>query len=393
MKKIITLFFFFGLGLIAARSMAQSCSDLFISEYVEGSSFNKAIEIYNPTTGTVQLDGYELLLFSNGNDTASFKMKLHGPLATNHVYVICAPQADNIVILLADTTDLVCNWNGNDAVALVNTITGDTIDVIGVIGEDPGTEWTVAGGGSTKDHSLVRSYFTQEGTSDWAVGSTEWDSYGQNDFSNLGSHSMNTCPVTNPEISVSADSSAVPENIGSFNVNVNILNPNAAATSADVMVSGGTATQGSDYSFSNQTVTFPANSSTPIHLSINVVNDGISEPDESIEFSVQNATNNATISASTVTVKIVDDDGLGVAEVSNKTLSLFPNPTPGELHIQSSFSVNEIRLLNVLGEEIMKMNPSNSLQQVLRLDKFPDGIYFLKVYSSGNVMMKEVVKK
>ncbi|HEX7224775.1 MAG TPA: hypothetical protein VF367_04260, partial [Candidatus Limnocylindria bacterium] len=42
--------------------------DLFISEYIEGSSFNKAIEIYNGTGAAVDLAaaGYTLQLYSNG---------------------------------------------------------------------------------------------------------------------------------------------------------------------------------------------------------------------------------------------------------------------------------------------------------------------------------------
>ncbi|HUM46987.1 MAG TPA: lamin tail domain-containing protein, partial [Chitinophagales bacterium] len=233
MKRTLTLIFL--LSAFCMMSKAQPCSDLFISEYIEGSSFNKVIELYNPTTGTVQMDGYQLLLFSNGTDTASFKFKLHGPLGSHQVYMIAHPQADSLLVIpLADTTDLVCNWNGNDAVALVNNNVGDTIDVIGVIGEDPVTDWDVSGGGSTKDHTLVRTIETQEGTIDWLTGSQQWNSFDQNDFSHLGTHTIISCPVANPEIAISVDEAVVPENIGSFSVKINILNPNSGATSGDV---------------------------------------------------------------------------------------------------------------------------------------------------------------
>ncbi|MGB3618615.1 MAG: lamin tail domain-containing protein, partial [Catalinimonas sp.] len=45
---------------------AQDCTDLFFSEYVEGSSSNKALEIYNPTDADIDLTGYRVELFSNG---------------------------------------------------------------------------------------------------------------------------------------------------------------------------------------------------------------------------------------------------------------------------------------------------------------------------------------
>ena len=63
MKKnllLITLIFF------GAGVFAQECSDLFISEYVEGSGNNKAIELYNPTNNPIDLVNYELVRYSNG---------------------------------------------------------------------------------------------------------------------------------------------------------------------------------------------------------------------------------------------------------------------------------------------------------------------------------------
>ena len=44
----------------------QDCSELFFSEYAEGSYQNKAIEVYNPTNSTIDLSGYRIERFSNG---------------------------------------------------------------------------------------------------------------------------------------------------------------------------------------------------------------------------------------------------------------------------------------------------------------------------------------
>lgn len=392
MKRTVT--FIFLINILCSHSRAQSCSDLFISEYIEGTSFNKVLEIYNPTTGTVQMDGYQLLLYSNGNDTASFTFKLHGPLASHQAYVLAHPQADSVsVIPLADTTTLACNWNGDDAVALVNNNVGDTIDIIGVIGEDPGTEWTVSGGGTTKEHTLIRTIDTQEGTTDWILGSTQWNSFPQNDFSNLGIHAINTCPVTSPEISISTDSTSIPENTGSFPVKVYILNPNGNATAAEVSVSGGTATQGTDYFFTNQIVTFPSNNSDPISIAVEVVSDGFSEPDESVEISLQNPTNGATIAAPLVVVKIIDDDGLSIPTNVSGQAVVYPNPATDILHIQSASSINEVRLENMLGEEIIRLSPSHKEQWLVQLDKVPPGIYIVKIYTDAALLIKKISKK
>ncbi|MFM7301516.1 MAG: lamin tail domain-containing protein, partial [Crocinitomicaceae bacterium] len=54
MKKILFSVF----SLIAGLSYSQDCAKIFISEYVEGWSNNKAIEIYNPTSSNINLGEY-----------------------------------------------------------------------------------------------------------------------------------------------------------------------------------------------------------------------------------------------------------------------------------------------------------------------------------------------
>jgi hypothetical protein len=66
MKKILLLSAAL-LGSLGA--FAQDCSELFISEYVEGTYNNHAIEIYNPTANAINLGGYSLGRFSNGSST------------------------------------------------------------------------------------------------------------------------------------------------------------------------------------------------------------------------------------------------------------------------------------------------------------------------------------
>ena len=51
-------------GVIVVNS--QPTSDLFISEYGEGSGYNKYIEIYNPTGTSVDLSNYQIWKITNG---------------------------------------------------------------------------------------------------------------------------------------------------------------------------------------------------------------------------------------------------------------------------------------------------------------------------------------
>ena len=122
--------------------VSQSCSDLYISEYIEGSSNNKCIELYNPTTNSIDLsaDGYALKFFFNGNTSAGTTINLSGNLAAGDVFIVCDNDATVAFLAQADQTSTSTFYNGDDAILLLKET--DTLDIIGVIGVDPGSAWT-----------------------------------------------------------------------------------------------------------------------------------------------------------------------------------------------------------------------------------------------------------
>jgi hypothetical protein len=168
------------------------CENLYFSEYIEGGSNNKALEIYNPTDAAIDLDGYIVKVFNNGGTAPSNTLNLSGTIAAGGTYNIVNPSADSVLIALADTTSNVTFFNGNDAVVLLQF--ADTIDVIGRVGEDPITEWLVDTAG-TADNTLVRKAAVNKGQTDWTIGATEWNVYGQNEFGFFGSHTADGCAV------------------------------------------------------------------------------------------------------------------------------------------------------------------------------------------------------
>jgi hypothetical protein len=164
--------------------------DLFFSEYIEGSSNNKAIEIYNPTSTSVDLSQYTISLFTNGATTPTSRT-LSGTLNAGDVYVIANSQANAGILAVADLAiafasgQFGANWNGDDAIGLYKGTT--LIDVFGVIGVDPGTSWTV-GTGSTVDRTLVRKSSVSTGVTTWNP--DQWDVLAVDTVSSLGSHSI-----------------------------------------------------------------------------------------------------------------------------------------------------------------------------------------------------------
>ena len=181
-------------------ALADAPAELFISEYIEGTSFNKAIEIYNGTGSAVDLAAglYNLELYSNGSPTVSQSMALSGTIAVGDVYVVAHTSADPLILAQADATNgAVINFNGDDAVVLRKG--GAVVDAFGQIGVDPGSQWT--GGGA--DDTLRRKEVICAGdtnASDAFDASVEWDIFGVNTFDGLGSHTAN-CGTIEPPIS------------------------------------------------------------------------------------------------------------------------------------------------------------------------------------------------
>lgn len=162
----------------------------FFSEYVEGSSNNKALEIYNPADTPLDLTGYSIKVFSNGAVTAGKTVNLSGQVAAKSVLVLVDTSAEQALKDKQTSTTLTLgsgNFNGDDAVALYKGTT--LLDVIGQIGLDPGTAW----GSSVKtlDTTLVRKSSIGKGDNvadDAFDPALEWEGFATNTYSNLGSH-------------------------------------------------------------------------------------------------------------------------------------------------------------------------------------------------------------
>jgi Ca2+-binding RTX toxin-like protein len=166
-------------------------TELFFSEYVEGSGNNKALELYNGTGAAVTLTGvYDVQIFANGSATATATVPLTGTVADGDVFVLARSTAVAAILAQADQTTTNFLYNGNDAVALRNA--GVVVDVIGQIGVDPGAEWGT-GGTTTLDHTLRRGSAVQAGDSNGGNAfdpSLEWNGFPIDSFDGLGGHSV-----------------------------------------------------------------------------------------------------------------------------------------------------------------------------------------------------------
>ena len=164
-------------------------TDLFFSEYIEGSSNNKYLEIYNGTGAAVDLSNYRVELYPNGATTAGGTEMLTGTLENGTVLVLKNSQAT--IYTGAATASSTTNFNGDDAVALIKISTGDYVDIIGRIGER--TSWTAGENLQTTDRTLVRKPNIKGGvtvnpSTGFPTLATEWIGYPIDTATYLGSH-------------------------------------------------------------------------------------------------------------------------------------------------------------------------------------------------------------
>lgn len=336
----------------SAFAQAQDCSKIFISEYVEGWSNNKALEIYNPTAVPVNLAEYFVTRYSNGSTSAQVKhsVQLSGTIAPYGVYVAVldkqnpngtgqeAPVWDSLQAR-ADgfyspdyNTSQAFYWNGDDAVALIKgTLTSDpnqvvstiqgiqVYDIFGKIGEQPtnvtGTT-SPAGGWSTEfpytgvngvivsqDHSLIRKASIKVG-------------------------------VTSPLIS--------------------FFNPLAEYDSIPPVI-----------------VRLDAMGDTVFGTTGNPILDG---------------------NWSSLGSHACDCSPLSVAKLSSSELTIYPNPSKGSFNVKGLDNISKMVVFNALGQKIETIQTSGKLATTFTLDM--KGLYFVQfIQGNGEVTTKKVIVK
>jgi predicted extracellular nuclease len=221
-----------GLLPVAAANPAavRAATELYFSEYIEGSSFNKALEIYNGTGAAVDLASaaYNVQMHFNGNPVAGLTINLTGTIANGDVFVVTNQSASAAVLAAANQVTTATSWyNGDDAVVLRKGTT--VIDVIGQIGLDPGTEWG-SGLTSTADNTLRRKGSVDAGDPNGADAfdpSIEWDGFATDTFGGLGARSGDAAPAVGSTVPPDGGTDAA--RVG--NITVNFTEPVAVSGS------------------------------------------------------------------------------------------------------------------------------------------------------------------
>ena len=317
------------IGLILSGGVVAQPTDVFISEYIEGTSNNKAIEIFNGTGSTVDLAAgqYQLEYYFNGSASAGLTIALTGSVANGDVHVVAHSSANATILAQADQTNGSSWFNGDDAIVLrKGGASGAIVDSIGVVAADPGSEWGT-GLTSTADNTLQRKDTVCAGDVDTGGTfdpSVEWNGFATDNAGNLGAHAVN-CPAAQPDLTINdvtlgeGDSGTT-----TFTFTVSLSAPAPADVGFDIATADDTATVADgDYVANSATGQVIATGQQSANFSVTVNGDDKYEPNGQQFFvNVTNVTG----------ANVIDGQGVG---------TITDNDTYPQLSAEAAVSVNE----------------------------------------------------
>jgi predicted extracellular nuclease len=291
---------------------------LFFSEYIEGSSNNKALEIYNGTGTAIDLaaGNYVVQFYFNGNTTPT-NFNLTGTVAAGDVFVFAQSLSSAAILAQADQTSGAGFFNGDDAIVLrQGGPNGTILDSIGQVGVDPGTEWGT-GLTSTADNTLRRKVSVTTGDTnpnDAFDPSGEWDGFATDTFDGLGSYAPvpNQAGVTITQSGGSTEVNEQGETTDTYTIALNT----APTGAVEVTVAADAETQISadGVNFFN-TVTVSLVNTTPQTITVRAVNDSDVEGSphtgvitHSITNSADPAYSNALTPIPNLNVSVIDNE-------------------------------------------------------------------------------------
>ncbi|MCH2044703.1 MAG: FG-GAP-like repeat-containing protein [Saprospiraceae bacterium] len=210
-------------------------------------------------------------------------------------------------------------------------------------------------------------------------------------FENDNSASTDSIEFASSTLSIAEDG-------GNATVTVNLSDPVLLGASVDVALVGGTATEGTDFTYSTtETATFPINDNTAQTITIAVTDDADVEGDETIILALTNVSGSAIGTVDTLTITITDNDvQTSVNDINNETtIQVYPNPFDQQLVIETeSNEVAYLRIMDQLGRVVIEQTV-NQETTVIDTKKLARGIYTVHIENekTGTVRQGQFVKQ
>ncbi|WP_215046820.1 endonuclease [Tenacibaculum dicentrarchi] len=413
-------------------------ADLFITEYIEGSSNNKALEIANFTGNAINLEGYSLKKASNGSGWTN-TLTLSGVLNNQKMYVIANNSATSALKNKAQLLDTsVLSFNGNDAIGLFKE--NILIDVIG----NPSSSVVFA-----KDKTLQRKASIKQAST--VYDASQWNILSKDTFDGVSNHVLDANAPPTPNIEEEVKEEVAVTYCVSKGKNANyeyIDNVVIGGISNATKSNGGYAdftAQTASLNYGNNELIVSAGFSSEAYTEfwkvwIDFNKNGVFENDEQVvsgsSSSAGNLSSNIYVPSSVLTGKTrmrvsmkwdakatacetfshgeVEDYTVTIGQSQRKELyntsknifisaeklgnqtpifsaNFYPNPAVNFINIQVLDNRNaQFRIINMNGQTVLKGQINHDTINVSNLNK---GIYILEINDNQKIITKKFIKK
>jgi hypothetical protein len=385
MRKILSL-----LALVFLMTQLSAQTDLIISEYVEGWSNNKALELFNPTDQAVDLSEFRLIRYSNGVDVPpaedTWTVALPSfTLAPYKSYVIVLDQRNPKI------QDIFGRWGA--------PIPADA-QFVGSSKKDGAWTnvspfFTGQGYAITAEHTMFRKPDVTSGvTSNPSIFNPleQYDTLTANTFDHLGWHNFENAPANESPVitNESLVFAVIPSALNGASIGSIIATDNES-DELKYFIEEGNFIYIEDVRYEP----FALNKSTG---EITLVDQTGLAPELKDTFYVDINVTDGYSQLGPVTAKIVvtDDINLKVNTKEISHLQLYPNPvSSNQFQIKDIKSFTEVNISGVLGQSVYTEKFSSPvLQKTIEFKDFMKGIYLINIrYTDGSNVSRKILIK
>jgi hypothetical protein len=434
MRKILSL-----LALVFLMTQLSAQTDLIISEYVEGWSNNKALELFNPTDQAVDLSEFRLIRYSNGVDVppaedtwtvalpsftlAPYKsyvivLDQRNPNGTGQdapVWSQLAQRADAFLCPVYEISE-VMYFNGDDAIVLEKKV-GENYEIQDIFGRwgapipadaqfvgsskkdgawtNVSPFFTGQGYAITAEHTMFRKPDVTSGvTSNPSIFNPleQYDTLTANTFDHLGWHNFENAPANESPVitNESLVFAVIPSALNGASIGSIIATDNES-DELKYFIEEGNFIYIEDVRYEP----FALNKSTG---EITLVDQTGLAPELKDTFYVDINVTDGYSQLGPVTAKIVvtDDINLKVNTKEISHLQLYPNPvSSNQFQIKDIKSFTEVNISGVLGQSVYTEKFSSPvLQKTIEFKDFMKGIYLINIrYTDGSNVSRKILIK
>ncbi|MBS3914235.1 MAG: aryl-sulfate sulfotransferase [Bacteroidetes bacterium] len=179
--------------------------------------------------------------------------------------------------------------------------------------------------------------------------------------------------------------------IGNSNYSIGINNnPAEENFTADLVIKGGSAINGEDFSFTNQQIYFTVGN-TQVYVPVTILAPTFSET-RSIEFALRNVSDPGTIGDDTSFVLYLHGKRVeNISDVPNNHCNFYPNPATAYFNVQSDLAVRQLAISDITGKTVMVLNSISSGKPIAVNDLRP-GTYTVKIeFENGKINASRLI--